>query len=156
MSSRICRMVLLAGLGGVLLGCAPAIKIAQPKPVQLHIVVTADPHVNPDRLGRASPVVMRLYQLSGDGEFLAADFFPLYDNEAAALPRSLLFREERQVGPGETQTLDVELKQEARFIGVMAAYRSVEQIVWRAIVPARGKELDVTLSATGVQLVAQP
>src|SRR5262245_11091807 len=95
--------VLLAAFVLVLSACAS--KPPKPTPTHAQLIVSGD--VNPDPSGRASPIVVRIFQLRNDGEFAAADFFALYDNEKATLGASLIAREEYVLAPGETRMLDL-------------------------------------------------
>jgi type VI secretion system protein VasD len=121
-----------------------------PKPVQAHaqLIVSAD--VNPDTSGRASPIVVRLFQLRNDGEFAAADFFAIYEKEKETLGASLISREEYVLAPGETRTLDLGLSPEARFLGAVAAYRDIRAAHWRALTRAPEKKLTDLIGKDGV------
>ncbi len=55
------------------------------------LVVAQD--VNPDRAGRPSPIVVRIYQLKEEGAFNNADYFALMDKEQETLGASLVSRE---------------------------------------------------------------
>ena len=123
-----------------------------PKPVETHtdLIVSAD--VNPDTSGRASPIVVRVFQLRNDGEFAAADFFPLYEKEKETLGASFISREEYVLAPGEARTLDLALNAEARFIGVIAAYRDIRSAHWRAISRPPEKKLTDLIGKHGVTL----
>jgi type VI secretion system protein VasD len=123
-----------------------------PKPVPTRAQLVAASDVNPDASGRASPIVVRLYQLKDNGEFATADFFALYDNEKATLGASLLSREEFVLSPGETRDLQLELKTEARFLGAIAAFRDVRSARWRALTQAPAKTLTDLLGRDGVTL----
>jgi type VI secretion system protein VasD len=112
-----------------------------PKPAVTQASVTASADVNPDSMGRPSPVVVRIYQLSGDSQFLDADFFALYDNEQATLGSNLLMRDERTLFPGQRVELNLALSPDARFLGVAAAYRDVRTAHWRAVVGVPEKSL---------------
>jgi type VI secretion system protein VasD len=124
-------------------GCAwlVACSSAPPKPqaVKLSFVASAD--VNPDPQNRPSPVVVRLYQLKDDAAFKDADIFTLFDKEQATLGAALVSREEYQLAPGEHRALDLQLSQEARFVGVVAAYRDIRNAEWRAQIGAPDKGL---------------
>jgi type VI secretion system protein VasD len=123
-----------------------------PKPVATHaqLIVSAD--VNPDASGRASPIVVRLFQLKTDGEFAAADFFALYEKEKETLGPTLISREEYVLTPGETRKLDLALNPEARFIGAVAAYRDIRSAHWRALTQAPEKTLTDLIGKDGVTL----
>lgn len=123
-----------------------------PKPVATHtdLIVSAD--VNPDAAGRPSPIVVRVFQLRNDGEFAAADFFPLYDKEKEILGASFISREEYVLAPGEKRTLDLPVNAEARFIAVIAAYRDIRSSHWRAISRPPEKKLTDLIAKHGVTL----
>jgi type VI secretion system protein VasD len=114
-------------------------KPPKPSPTHAQFVVSGD--VNPDASGRASPVVVRLFQLRNDGEFASADFFALYDKEKETLGASLIAREEYVLSPGETRKFDIPINAEARFIGVLAAYRDIRSSRWRALSSSPQKKL---------------
>lgn len=129
---------------------ACAAKPPKPTPARAELVASAD--VNPDASGRASPVVVRLYQLRNDGEFASADFFALYDKEKETLGASLISREEYVLAPGETRKLELPLNPEARFLGAIAAYRDIRSARWRALTRAPEKSLLDLLGKDGVTL----
>jgi type VI secretion system protein VasD len=131
--------VLIALACGALALAACASKPVKPAPTQAVVIASAD--VNPDSMGRPSPVVVRIYQLSGDAQFNDAGFFALYDNEQATLGSSLIMRDERTLFPGQQVSLDLALSPETRFLGVAAAYRDVRSARWRAVVGVPEKSL---------------
>jgi type VI secretion system protein VasD len=128
-------LLVLAVLG--LAACASQ----PPKPVQTQASLIASADVNPDSAGRASPVVVRIYQLQGDAEFNDAGFFALFDNEKATLGSSLIMRDERTLFPGQKTPLNLALAPDARFLGVVAAYRDIRSSRWRAVVGVPEKSL---------------
>lgn len=103
------------------------------------ITVAAD--VNPDSGGRASPIVVRVYQLKEQGAFAASDFFAIYDKETATLGGGLIGREEYVFNPGESRELELKLDKDAKFLGVVAAYRDIGNSKWRALTAAPKKNL---------------
>lgn len=105
-----------------------------PPPGVVELTVTAAPDLNPDASGRASPVVLRVYQLTSPVKFSSADFFLLFEKEQATLGPDLLGREEVAVSPGETKKITVNLKPDATTIGVAASFRAIDQAEWRATV----------------------
>ena len=124
-------IVLLLSACAVLSSCAAAPPKPQPINVKLNIIASAD--VNPDAQSRPSPIVVRIFQLKDDAAFKDADFFTLYDKEEATLAASLVSRVEYEVAPGETHVADYAVAPETRFIGVIAAYRSIRDAQWRVI-----------------------
>jgi type VI secretion system protein VasD len=131
-----------------LAGCAAK----PPKPAETKAMITASADVNPDSTGRPSPVVVRIFQLRGDAEFSGADFFALYEKEKETLGASLVLREEVVLRPGESQERILPLSPEARFLGVIAAYRDIRGAQWRQLVAAPEKSLIDLLSKDRVTI----
>lgn len=132
---------LLAIQAALLTGCGSA-----PKPTLARISVDATADVNPDARGRASPIVVRFLELKSLAGFEGADFFSLYDRDRETLGAELLSREEFQMTPGSQQKLERKLNIEARYIGVVAAFRDLERAQWRAVaaVPSQ-KTVPITI-----------
>ena len=130
---------------GILLGLTALALTAcasqPPKPAQTQATVIASADVNPDSMGRASPVVVRIYQLKGDAEFNDAGFFALFDSEQATLGANLVMRDERTLFPGQQMNLNLALSPDTRFLGVVAAYRDIRVSRWRAEVGVPEKSL---------------
>lgn len=124
---------LLLALGAVLaVGCGSS-------PPLLKGAITVDSNVNPDRAGRPSPIVVRIYELKAVAAFNGADFFALFDNEQATLSSELVGREEFQLQPGEKREYKRQLQPETKFVGVVGAFRDLEQARWRQAVPVPSK-----------------
>jgi type VI secretion system VasD/TssJ family lipoprotein len=110
-----------------------------PKPVlvvperELQMAIQAGNQLNPDLQGRPAPVVVRLYLLRAGINFGAADFFSLYERDAAVLGPDLLAREEVQLRPGATVSIARKFPDDARFLGVLVAFRDIERTRWRAL-----------------------
>jgi type VI secretion system protein VasD len=116
----------------------------KPTPTKASLVVAGD--VNPDASGRASPVVVRLYQLKEEGEFDNAAFFALFDKEQETLGASLISREEYELKPGDTRTLELKIAPEAHYLGAIAGYRDINNAKWKSLLPAGQKLKTVTIN----------
>jgi type VI secretion system protein VasD len=88
--------------------------------------------VNPDPKNRASPIIVVFYELSSVGNFESADFFALYEQDEEVLGKDLQARDEIQLIPGEMRSIERELKDETRYVAVIAAYRDIENANWRS------------------------
>lgn len=108
-------------------------------PPLLQGAIKAAPATNPDLRGRPSPIVIRVYELRARGAFDSADFFSLFEKESEALGGELVGREEYDLRPGETRPYRRQLQADTKFIGVVAAFRDLENSRWRqtASVPAK-------------------
>ena len=126
------RLLLLAGGVAVAVGCGSS-------PPLLSGAINVDPNVNPDRAGRPSPIVVRVYELKSVAAFNSADFFSLFDKEQETLGGELVGREEFQLQPAETRQYRRQLQPETKFIGVAGAFRDLEQARWRQAVPVPAK-----------------
>jgi type VI secretion system protein VasD len=128
-----------------------------PPPTVVQLTVKAAPNINPDADNRPSPVLLRAYQLGATDGFDKAAFFQLYDKDAATLGTDMADRQEIAVAPGETKTVTLEFKPNAKFLGVLVAFRNIDRATWRAdapIPPNKTTSLTVTVDALSVKLAA--
>lgn len=102
--------------------------------VSLRAVADANP--GPD--GHPSPIVLRLYQLKADAAFASSDYFPLIDDEKKVLGQDLVSREEQELFPGQTLSIEIPFATETRFFGLAGGYYDTGKASWRAIAPASG------------------
>jgi type VI secretion system protein VasD len=113
--------------------------------------------LNPDHEGNPSPLVVRLYQLKSVTAFNNSGFFSLYDNDANELGDDMKGREEMEFQPGQALFLERELEAETRYVGVMAAYRDIENARWRAVFEVEaGSETEMIIAldrlAVGIEV----
>jgi type VI secretion system protein VasD len=126
-ASKIASFILCALLGA----CASSRNDTVPVQVRAKLSAVAD--VNPDAAGRASPLVVRVYGLRADPEFSKADFFALYDREKETLTAAMTNFQEYVLQPGETREVRVPMSRDARYVGVIAAYRDIRSARWRVV-----------------------
>ncbi len=131
---RSLRLIWLIALSISLVACTSSrIHIFDTK-IDAQILASAD--TNPDENGRPSPIVIRVYALRSNAAFESVDFFTLYDDEATALGTELIVAsEEIELAPGEQRAYQRKPGDEARYLGMVAAYRNFEQAIWRAVMP---------------------
>lgn len=101
-----------------------------PTKIDSHFVTSVD--VNPDVRGDARPVIVRVYELKSANAFEGADFFTLYDEEAKALGTDLIARYEFELAPGEQRQFQRKPHADTRYMGVLVAYRAIDDARWRA------------------------
>jgi len=104
-------------------------------PPLLQGTIKVDQGANPNPNGRASPIIVRIYELRSPAVFSGADFFSLFDNESQTLAGDLVGREEYALSPAETEPYRRQLQPDTKFIGVVAAFRDLEHSRWRQVVP---------------------
>ncbi|MBS0543086.1 MAG: type VI secretion system lipoprotein TssJ [Proteobacteria bacterium] len=131
---------------------------AQPKPTVIEAAVEAAGDLNPDSRGRASPVVVRLFELKSDAAFNRADFFSLWDRETQTLGADQLAREELQLRPGEHKSFERTLQPDTRHVAVIAAFRDLERARWRCaitVVPHQKQPITIKLESRAVSISPQ-
>lgn len=133
-----------------LAGCA-----STPKPTIIKVSLHAKPSVNPDSHGRASPVVVKFYELKSVAAFNAADFFSVFDSEQKTLGTELLNSEVFQLRPGEKLELDRPLHLDARHVAAVAAFRDLEHAQWRAslAIPPKQKISRIVIQFDGNRIL---
>jgi len=121
-----------AGLSLALLaGCASA--PARNEQMKLDLAVEAKSTVNPDDKGRASPVLVRVYELKTESSFKNADYFSLDKNDKTLLTQDLLVRDEFVLRPGESRDIERKLNPDTKVIGLLVGYRDLGKATWRSI-----------------------
>ncbi|MDU9039741.1 type VI secretion system lipoprotein TssJ [Pseudomonas corrugata] len=157
-----CTMLFLTALMAVvttqlLAGCATLSPFSAM--TKLNLTLTASDQLNPDLNGRASPVVVRLFELRRPVAFENADFFSLYERPRETLAPDLLSSEELELRPGETLELKLDIAGGGRYVGVVAAYRDLPQARWRYTLPvtvAQITEASLTLDQDGIVNGVEP
>jgi type VI secretion system protein VasD len=109
------------------------------------VTLSADSGVNPDINDRPSPIVARIYELKSLSVFNNADFFNLFEQDVALLGEEMLMRDELHFQPGQVKMLERDLQPDTRYIGVIGAYRDIENATWR-----RSIEIDLHHETTFV------
>jgi type VI secretion system protein VasD len=141
-------LLLSALLGiGLMSGCSSVSTIE----ARLH----ANLALNPDLNGRPSPLVLRFYELKSLSVFNSADFFNLFEQDVALLGEELQMRDEFVFQPGETRNLERDLRLDTRYLGVVGAYRDIENARWRnsvKIEPGEDLQLFIELGAKGIDI----
>ena len=136
-------------------GCAkpPPPPPPPPPPTVLKATITADAGVNPDGRGRASPVVLRVYELKTAATFNRADFFSLWDREKETLGTELVARDEVQLRPGESKTIERKVDADTQLVAVVAAYRDLESTTWRASIALKPHQINALGIDVGARAV---
>ena len=126
----------------------------KPPPV-LSLTITGGTDQNQDSGGRASPVAVRIYQLSGTAKFEQTDVFALKDREAPTLGAESQGSQEFLIAPGEKRTVTISLKPLVSSIGVAVMYRDIDRARWRTTQPANANgqtKISVTVGKLAVAM----
>jgi type VI secretion system protein VasD len=139
-------------------GSAPVVE-PPPAPLTVAVKMTADANVNPDVEGRASPLVVRVYELTDGSAFASADFFALWGQEKTVLAATPAKRQEFSLAPGAAATATLKLDASVQQVGVVAAFRDIRNSAWRVVVPVsqdpKGpRTFDLNVRAEGKNITA--
>jgi type VI secretion system protein VasD len=153
------RVRLLVLLNLILSGCAsePPVQPPPPPPTIVNLQIESATDINSDNDGKASPVMLRVYELREQSNFNAADFFALFDKEQSTLAGDLVRKQELLLKPGDNKTLTIEPETDVRTLGFFAAFRQLDTAQWRAssgVVPHQTQTLIIKLKNN--QLTVEP
>lgn len=132
-------------------GCAVANYVVDP---YTNLSFEASDDINPDSSGRASPVVIRVYELRSVDTFRSAGFFDLYDEPDSVLNEDLLAMEEVVLRPELVEKLPtMTLNENTRYLGIVAAFQNIDQAEWKMILDANPKGYkDIKIAVDGLEL----
>jgi len=128
-------------------------------PDTANIIITASENLNPNIEKRASPVVLRIYQLTQIDKFNNSDFFALYENDQNILGLDLIYRKELEIKPGNISTEAIEISLSSKYIAVLAAFRDLDQAQWKYFIeidPFDLPELEIELNKFNVIIKSPP
>ena len=149
-------LLLLGPLAGTLAlaSCGPP---PPPPPAVLQLTIKAGANQNPQSNGQPAPVGVRLYQLTASATFQQAGVYPLLQQEAPTLGQELLAAETIDVSPGQTVTVERQLKIGAQFLGAAVLFRDIDHAQWRAVAPlAASGPTKLTLTTNALQMTLAP
>ncbi len=136
--------------------CAPP-PPPPPTVVNAQVAAAADVNATPD--GRGAPLQIRVYQLGGKATFESAEFFRIYNADAATLGADLVKKEEFVLPPGGSKALTISPPDTVKAIAVFGAYRDFPNVVWRAtadVAPHKTVTLAITADKAGIKIAAKP
>lgn len=125
---------------------------------KIDVTFEASSDLNPTPEGRPSPIVVRMYEFNDAKEFKGADFFAIYEKENATIGQAILAKDELEFRPGDEKHIERKTKPETQFIGIIAAYRDLDNAKWRAIIPLANEKTNsviVHLGSAGLQVSRQ-
>lgn len=135
------KTLISAVVVAVLAGCGGP---PPPPPTLVSVVITAEPRSND-----GAPLSVRVYQLASPAAFEAAQFFPLYNGDAALLKDDLVKRDDVLLAPGQSKTLSLTPGDRTKAIGVVGAYRDYETLTWRTLTKVPANQSSVLTVGSG-------
>lgn len=148
------RVLLIMAVSLTLSACSVLSSSGKNEEVSVAIIeLKTTKTINPDIRGQASPLTVRVYELTSSNQFKKSGFFEVYDSEQSALGTELISRQEFIVTPEQVLRKTVVLSPETKYIGVVAAYSDIDNAQWRAISPVLPGEVlyNVNLDARLVE-----
>ena len=127
------RYLFITALNLSLLGCASD-PPEPPPPTIVNLQIEASENVNADSNGNGAPVMVRIYELSGQSNFNATDFFALFNDDQAALGADLNHKQDFLLRPSESKKLTIKPDDDVQSLGFFAAFRKLDTATWRALV----------------------
>jgi type VI secretion system protein VasD len=127
-----------------------------PEPTRVVLEFEAAGDINPNPEGRASPLILRIYQLKSYSKFKNAEFFALYEKDDEVLGGELIRKEEIMLKPDEKRTVFYETTDDTRTIGVIGAFMDYEQSQWKAAAGVKKNKTNViNISVNGTKLTVK-
>ncbi|QSB01001.1 type VI secretion system lipoprotein TssJ [Methylomonas sp. EFPC1] len=118
---------------------------APPPPTVVELTLNSTASINPDADGKASPLVLRIYELREQSGFNGADFFAIFDKEQATLAADLVRKQELVIKPGENKSLRIEPAADTRVLGFFAAFRKLDNAGWRTLTELKAHQNNAVL-----------
>ncbi len=114
-------------------GCAG--KLLEDSPGTLVVNISTSADMNPDHNGRPSPIVLYFYNLKSDNAFSNAQFFDLYEDSQKTLGGDYISQQEVEIAPGKNIQFNTNiLTLDTNYVGILAAYRDLDNAVWQGII----------------------
>ena len=149
---------IVAGIFGMALlsGCASAPPPPPPTVINLTFNATADTNPTTDNAG--APIATRAYQLTSAANFNGAEFFQVFNADAATLKTDIVKREDFLLAPSTSKTEKIMPDPTVKSLAIFAAYRSFQTVTWRAsadVVANKINNITVTLGHDGVTIASE-
>lgn len=116
--------IAMAFLLVLIAGCA-----SQPK--EIEALVLSSGQLNPSVDQKLSPVVLEIFQLKALRDFQSSDYFKLIDMSKSE-SQDIVSIEQFVIQPNQVIRLKRPVNQEAKHIGVFAAFHHLDELRWRS------------------------
>ncbi|NBC16897.1 MAG: type VI secretion system lipoprotein TssJ [Bacteroidetes bacterium] len=107
-------------------------------------------------------VTVGLYQLNSKTAFEGRDFGQFWQDPVNALGGELISSQTVTLYPNEPETLEIELEDGARYVGIAANFREPDPERWKTIYPVDelskrfgSKEVTITVGSSGLSAVIE-
>lgn len=125
--------------------------------IQIDFVVDGD--INPDELGVASPLFIRLYELKSMKMMKKADFIDMYERDKEVLGSDLVTQHKlKHFKPGESRTEHFVLDKKTQYVSLYAEFLNYKDSRFKLIMPVVVNNVwrnKVKIRVTGNQLLLE-
>jgi len=122
----------------------------------LELNVVAKEDINPDDSERASPLVIRLYELKDNKKFEGMEFYDIYLNDKKILGKNLIEKHTlKHFVPDTKRKKQFVLNKKTKFVALFAEFSNYKDSEFRAVVeidPHFDRKIDVVLTGTSLQV----
>lgn len=120
----------LSALLIVISACSTTAKVWQPYD---NIDIAASDNVNPDGKGFASPIQIKIYELTSRSTFDNLDFERAYNNAQTLLSDELVSEAVITLQPNESIRHNIALNENTRFIAIIAGFINIDSTRWKHV-----------------------
>lgn len=116
----------------LIIGCGST---PQPETVEkLTVAMVMAKDINPNEKGVGNPLKIAVYSLKNSDEFVSSDFFSITEDITPSLQEQMVKVYEGILLPQQTKKINLVLNRDITAIGVVAAYRDIEQAEWKTVI----------------------
>lgn len=103
------------------------------EPRSAELTISAGKNSNPDIHGRAAPVELFIYVMTGEDNFSSSDYFTIAKGNNPDLKADITQRKQIILKPGASRPLTLSIEKEAKYLAVVAAFRNINEAQWSAL-----------------------
>lgn len=123
--------------------------------IRIELLVDAD--INPDELGVASPLFIRLYELSSNKMMRRADFIEIYERDKEVLGADMIaVHKLKRLKPGENRTEHFVLDKKTNYVALYAEFLQFKESKYKLIIPVVANNVfrdSVVIRVSGNELI---
>lgn len=123
--------------------------------LQIDFVVDSD--INPDELGTASPLFIRMYELKASKMMKKADFIEIYERDKKVLGADMLaVHKLKHFKPGENRTENFVLSKDTNYVALYGEFLEFKESKYKLIIPVVANNVfrnSVVIRVSGNELI---
>ncbi len=123
----------------------------------LRIDFKVDADINPDELGKASPLFIRMYELQSSKMMKKADFIELYERDKEMLGADMIVSHKlKRFKPGESRVEHFVVDKKTHYVALYAEFLNFKESKYKLIIPVVANNIfrnSVTIRVSGNELI---